>query len=96
MIEKKKYLVKCGSKLRMFEASKLENMSESEILIIGIASFLEQKSQLIKDATASSEKMFYGHKVVDALEVSLSKMEEKIPNIRTHANIMVFGKNVLN
>ena len=95
-MDKKKYLVKYGSKLRILAASKLENMKESEILIIGIASFLEQKMQLIEDATNFTDKKFYGHKIVDGLEISLSKMEEKIPNIRAHANMMVFGKNVLN
>lgn len=95
-MEKKKYLVKYGDKLRMLEASKFLNMSEKELMIIGIATFSELKNQLMRDAMSDKDKSFYGHKVVEALEISISKIEEKIPNIRKHANIMVFGKDVLN
>lgn len=95
-MEKKKYLVKFGEKLRMLEASKFLNMSEKELMIIGIATFSELKNQLMRDALSDKDKCFYGHKVVEALEISISKIEEKIPNIRKHASIMVFGKDVLN
>lgn len=87
-----KYLVKIGSQLRIIHTKKLENFSIPEAIAIGVASAQEQQRQLLKDAL-EGDRYFYGRKVVDALEISLNKLEEQFPEIRQYIKALT-SKNL--
>jgi hypothetical protein len=90
------YLVKLGDKLRVLPSKDFDEMNHSEVMMLALASFDEQKKQLLEDAVKGKSKVYYGRNVVDALEKSISKFEEKIPNIRECLIRLAYGKIELN
>lgn len=75
-----KFLLKIGPQLRIVPSKKLKSLSFPEAIAIGLACREEQKEQLLKDAV-EGDGYFYGRKIVDALEVSLIKLEECFPEL---------------
>lgn len=87
-----KYLFKIGSRLKVVPSKEIDNLSPNEIIAIAISSTEEQQKRLIA-SISHGDQYFYGRNIVDDLERSLSKLEEKFPNIRKHIRKLV-GKQV--
>ena len=85
-----KYLFKIGTQLRVVQSKKMESFSFAEAIAIGIASHQEQRRQLVRDAI-EGDRYFYGRKVVDALEISLNKLQETFPEIRQQIEMLTHG-----
>lgn len=77
---KSKFLVKLGSKLKMIPSKQMDHLSITEAMAIGLACREAQQQQLLKDAI-DGDKYYYGHKVVDELELSLDRLEQIYPSI---------------
>lgn len=89
------YLLKIDNKLKIVSSKRIDTLSATEIMAIGICCVEEQRKQLISDAI-KGDKYFYGRRIVDALELSIKKLEEKIPDLRDQAYQLAFGKMTLN
>lgn len=81
MIEEK-YLFKVDGKLRILSSKILDRLTSNEVLVIALQCLEEQEVQLIKDAQSKKDKCFYGRKVVEALGVTIKKLEEKFPHLK--------------
>lgn len=91
-----KYLIKIGNQLRIIPSKKMDTFSVNDAIAVGIESLAEQKQQLLKDALEGTEKHFYGRKVVESLELSISKLEEIFPNIRQQIKHLTNGNVSVN
>lgn len=90
-----KYLLKIGSQLRIVPGKQLDSFSMNEAIAIAIASAEEQKKQLVQDAL-TGDKYYYGHKIVESLELALNKLEERFPSIRQQIKLLTIGNNFVN
>lgn len=90
-----KYLLKIGTQLRIVPSKKLTCLSFHEAMAIVLASSEEQKRQLVQDAL-NGDRYYYGHKVVDSLELTLNKLEEMFPSIRQQIKMLTTGINSVN
>lgn len=92
----KKYLFRIDSKLKLLPASKIAGLTYGDMIMLTAAAIEEQRNQLVIDAHNKTDKVFYGRKVVEALEDSISKLEERLPNLREQAHRLVYGELSLN
>lgn len=92
---KEKYLVKIGSQLRVIPSKELDEFTLTEALMIGVASVNEQRKQLLRDAI-DGDRYYYGRKVVDGLELSVSKLQEKFPEIKQQMKKLALGDTASN
>lgn len=90
-----KYLLKIGTKLKIVPQKQLTQLSPTELMLIGVSCIEEQRNQLMQDAL-TGDKIYHGRKVVDALELSLSKLEEFVPGLRKQAQQLAFGNVSVN
>ncbi len=77
-----KPLLKQNNELCFVPSSVLDSLSASEIYSLGIAAYVEQRRQLMQDALFGDHYL-NGIKIVDGLELSLKKIEEKLPDLIT-------------
>lgn len=83
-----KYILKIENKLRVITSKKIDNMNFNELLLLAMAAANEQQKQLLLDARSGKSKLFHGKNVVEALELSLNKITEKIPDLRDQLNLL--------
>lgn len=83
-----KYILKIENKLRVITSKKIDNMNFNELLLLAMAAANEQQKQLLLDARSGKSKFFHGKNVVEALELSLNKITEKIPDLRDQLNLL--------
>lgn len=87
------FLLKRGNEFYLLPASVLDSLAADEIYRLGIAAYIEQRRQLMQDAL-EGDHYINDIKVVDGLESSLRKLEEKFPDIFSQIGLMdisVFG-----
>jgi len=81
------FLFKIDGRLRILPSKIMDEFNETQALSIALACMEEQRTQLVKDAV-EGDKYFYGRRVVEALEVTLMKLEEKFPHLREQVKLL--------
>ncbi len=74
------FLFKRGNEFYLLHSSALNSLSIEELYRLGMTTYVEQRKQLLLDAI-TGDHYVNSTKIVDGLENSLRKLEEKIPNL---------------
>lgn len=77
-MKQEKFLVKAGSKLKVIPSKIMDSLTPNQALAIGLASYQEQRRQLLEDAL-KGDKYYYKRKIVDALGLSIDRIERSYP-----------------
>ena len=93
MVEK--FLLKVGPAYRMVTSKIINQMPIQEAITLVVSCVEEQRRQLLNDAIRG-DKFYYGKKIVDSLDKSIKKFEERFPQIKDTVKELVFGRTILN
>lgn len=84
-----KYLIKVGDKLRVVTEERVNYLTLLEVMMLTMACSAELRKQLVQDCISKEEKLFYGRKVVEGLEKTLSKLNQMEASFKTSTEILM-------
>lgn len=91
-MKKNTYLFKIDQKLVALSDEDIAAMPNNLIYNLTIDALKEQRKQLLIDAKKKKQKLFKNKIVVDELENTLKKLDERIPKITQNTRNTIFGQ----